>query len=150
MDEILQLRDFLETQRYDDALMLIGEMEEIALDDKLHKISSYAVVLLIHLIKQVVEQRTTRSWDNSIRNALEEIAYVNKRRKSGGYFASTNDLQEILEYRFNAALRKAADEAFEGKRTEEELSAMFDKKMLLERALRLILDEQSKQCPTSN
>jgi Domain of unknown function DUF29 len=142
MEEILQLRDYLETQRYGDALSLIGEMEEMALDDKLHKISSYAVVLLVHLIKQAVEQRTTRSWDNSIRNSVEEIAYVNKRRKSGGYFATTEDVREILNYRFKTALRKAADEALEGKATEAQLEALLDKEILLEKALCLILDEQ--------
>jgi hypothetical protein len=144
MEEILELRQHLEAHRYDEAMMLIGEMEEMALDDKLHKISSYAIILLIHLIKQAAEQRTTRSWDNSIRNAVEEIAYVNKRRKSGGYFATPQDLQEILEYRFKTALRKASDEAFEGKMTEAELEKLFDKNALLEKALRLILDEQQQ------
>ncbi len=41
-------------------------------EDKIHKIRSYAIILLIHLIKQEAEQRTTRSWDCSIYSAREQ------------------------------------------------------------------------------
>ncbi len=61
MDEILQLREFIETQRYQDALLLIGEMEEMAKEDKINKLYNYCVILLIHLIKHT---------PNSIRHAL--------------------------------------------------------------------------------
>jgi hypothetical protein len=37
----------------------------------------------MHLIKQQAENRTTRSWEVSIRNFVREIQRENKRRKSG-------------------------------------------------------------------
>lgn len=51
---------------------------------KSNKIGSCMRVLLIHLIKQTAEQRSTRSWDAAIHAALRQIARTHKRRKSGG------------------------------------------------------------------
>jgi hypothetical protein len=138
MDEILELRQCIEEGRYDDALLIIDEMEEMAKDDKLNKIYSYAVVLLIHLIKQHAEQRTTRSWDISIRNASEDILRVNKRRKADGNYATGDDLREILSDAFPQALRRASQEAFEGRYDEAQLATMIDQKRLLDEAFTLI------------
>ena len=130
MDELLELRQYIETERYSDALLLIGEMEEMAKEDKLNKISSFTVILLIHLIKQAAEKHTTRSWDTSIRISLFEIAKTNKRKKSGGFYADTEDFREIINESYPIALRRASDEAFEGGFSENELEAMFDKDAL--------------------
>ena len=40
-------------------------------------------VLLLHLMKQAIEHRTTKSWDVSILNACDQIRRLNKRRKAG-------------------------------------------------------------------
>ena len=61
MEEILELRQHLEAHRYEEAMMLVEEMDEMAKDDKITHISSFAEIILIHLIKQSVERRTTRS-----------------------------------------------------------------------------------------
>jgi plasmid stability protein len=138
MDEILELRACMEAGRYDDALLIINEMEEMAKDDKLNKIYSYAVVLLLHLAKQHAEKRTTRSWDLSVRNATEDIQRVNKRRKADGTYAASDELREILADALPQALRRAAQEAFEGRYDETELAAMLDQKRLLDEAFALI------------
>ena len=85
-DELHALRQAIEAGDYTQALWLIDEMDEMSRDDKINKIISYMRVLLIHLIKQAVEKRTTRSWDDSIEEALDSIAATNKRRSSGGYY----------------------------------------------------------------
>jgi hypothetical protein len=46
--------------RVTDALQLVEDMTEMSKDDKLNKIFSLGVVLLIHLIKQSAEGRSTR------------------------------------------------------------------------------------------
>ena len=86
MEELLQLRTYIEQGRYADALKLIGEMEEMSKDDKINKIVSFMEILLLHLIKQAAEKRTTRSWNVSINNCLRQIARINKRRRSGGHY----------------------------------------------------------------
>jgi hypothetical protein len=138
MEELLLLRKFLEEKNYDKALEIVGELEEISKEDKLNKIYSYGVILLLHLIKQEVEQRTTRSWEFSIYNASKEIKRVNKRRKSGGYYANEEELKEILTDAFDTAIKKAAIEAVEGLYTDEELRQKVDRDKIQTQALSLI------------
>ena len=126
MDELLELKQYIEAERYDDALLLISEMEEMAKEDKLNKIGSFIVILLIHLIKQAAEKHTTRSWDTSIRASLYEIGKTSKRRKSGGYYAGPSEFNDMIDESYPIALRRASDEAFEGSFSEDELEAMFD------------------------
>ncbi len=142
MEELEQLRTYLETSRYDDALVLIGEMEEMAKDDKLNKIGSFAIVLLLHCIKKHAEKRLTRSWEVSIRNAVREIERANKRRSSGGYYASETDIREILASVYPTALDRASLEVYEGRYDTSELAQMVDRDDIIKQALALILQEQ--------
>ena len=135
MEELLMLRQFIEEQKYDQALELVGELEAMSKEDKLNKIYSYAVILLLHLIKQAAEERITRSWEFSIYNSAKEIKRINKRRKSGGYYADEDELQEILNDAFDTAIKKAAIEAFEGQYTEKELLLRIKPEEIKEQAL---------------
>lgn len=139
MEEIMQLKEYLLEARYDEALLLIDELEEMAKDDKITRISSYAVVLLMHLIKQEVEQRTTRSWDLSIAEALDRIHDSNARRKAHGVYLKTPELRETLETKFGHALRRAAAEIHDGKFTAKELAHVVNKTLITDKALDLIL-----------
>jgi hypothetical protein len=126
MDELNELRAHIEHGRYAEALVLIGEMEEMSRDDKIQKIESFLQVLLVHLIKQQVEGRTTRSWDVSIRNAADAIQRVNKRRRAGGHYLSRDELAEAIDEILPSALRQASLEAFEGRFDDTELAARVD------------------------
>jgi hypothetical protein len=139
MEELLTLRQHLENHDYDAALAIVAELETMSKEDKLNKIYSFAVVLLIHLIKQAAEQRSTRSWEFSIYNATKEIKRINKRRKTGGYYASPEELQEIIEDAFDTALKKAALEAFEGQYTEQELAQKITENEVKSQALQAII-----------
>jgi hypothetical protein len=138
MEELLQLRQLIESQQYDQALKLVDELEEMSKEDKLNKIYSYTVILLLHLIKQEVEKRSTRSWEFSIYNASKQIKRVNKRRKSGGYYAQEAELQEILDDAWETALKKASLEVCEGIYTEQELGKKIDADLIKNKALNLI------------
>ncbi len=138
MEELLELRAYLEQQRYPEALALLAELEEMCREDKINKIRSFAKILLLHLIKRVVEQRTTRSWDLSIWNAVDEIVHINRRRKVGGYYLDTPELQAIMAEAYPAALKRAALETCEGRFDERELAQQVDQAMLQQQALDLI------------
>ncbi len=97
MEELFELRTYIEQGRYQNALTLLGEMEEMSKDDKINKITSYLEILLLHLIKQHVEKRTTKSWNASIRNSLIHIGRTNKRRKAGGCYLSQNEIIEAMK-----------------------------------------------------
>ncbi len=139
MDELLELRQYIEAERYDDALLLISEMEEMAKEDKLNKLSSFIVILLIHLIKQRAERHTTKSWDTSIYASLFEIKKTNKRKKAGGFYAGETEFAEMLEEAYPLALRKASTEAFEGSFDEKELERLIDVDALMNDALNRLL-----------
>ena len=155
MEELLTLRKYIEEKNYLKALELVGELEEMSKEDKLNKIYSYAVILLVHLIKQQAEKRITRSWDVSIDNSVREIKRTNKRRnavlgvspmsdcdkkrrKSGGYYASQEELIETIDEAFEAAIKRAALEAFEGKHDHDELQQMIDVSGVKQAAFNLI------------
>ena len=142
MEELLELRAHIEQGRYAEALALIGEMEEMSRDDKINKIESFLYILLLHLIKQHAEQRTPRSWEVSIRNAVDGVQRVNKRRKAGGYYLSPIELEESIEEIFPAALRQASLEAFEGQYDDITLATQFDFHQVKQQALQIVLDAQ--------
>lgn len=138
MEELLELRRYIEEKNYDKALEIVGELEEMSKEDKINKIYSYTVILLIHLIKQEVEKRTTRSGDVSIRNSVREINRVNKRRKSGGYYANDQELLDILNEAMPAAIDRASLEVREGLYEALDLMSLFDNNLIIERAFALI------------
>ena len=144
MEELLELRQHITQKRYTEALELIAELEEMSREDKINKIYSYAVILLLHLIKQSAEQRTTRSWELSIRETTRQIARTNTRQKAGGVYLDTAGLQDVLADAYLSALERAALEAFEGRYEEDELAAKVNQEQVERHALELILTQQER------
>lgn len=138
MNELEELRKRILDQDYIGALKIVDELDEMSLDDKLNKIYSYMVILLIHLIKQEAEQRTTKSWDRSIDNSVDKINLINKRRKAGGYYANKETLNEITTEAYPKALKEASYEAFEGKYNVRELSELVDSDSIKTKAIALL------------
>jgi hypothetical protein len=143
MEELYELRTYLEQGRYPEALILLGEMEEMSYNDQVNKISSFVEILLLHLIKQRAERRSTRSWDVSIQNSIQKIVSINKRRKSGGYFLRPDELAELIAESYQNALRLASLEAFGGVYSPTELAEMVEPTEIEAEALGLILAAQN-------
>ena len=135
MEELLELRKNIKSGNYKKALEIVDELEAMSKEDKLEKIYSYTIILLLHLIKQEAEKRTTKSWEVSIKNSIERINRINKRRKSGGYYAQKEDLQEIIDAAALPALRNASLEAFEGECSEQEILEMIDLDLIKNKTL---------------
>ena len=138
MEELWELRQHLEAGDYSAALQVLDEMDEMGRKDTIYKIQSFMEILLIHLIKQRAEQRTTRSWELSIRTSCHRIHRLNKRRKTTGWFLTSAELHEALDEVYDDAMDRAAFEAFEGQHTTSELAAMVNRQELLTQALALI------------
>ena len=141
MEELLTLKDLLHQGKVSEALELVEELEEMSKSDKLNKIFSYGVILLLHLIKKAAEHRTTKSWETSIFNAVKQIQRTNGRYKSKGTYLSPEELEETLQDAYALALKRAALEAFEGVYEAEDLSAMVDRSTVIASAMALILDK---------
>jgi hypothetical protein len=96
----------------------------------------------MYIIKQEAEQRTTRSWDLTIRNAVRQIARVNKRRKSGGTYLEEAELREIIAEVYQPALERAALETFEGRYDDQELGQKLSRAGIEQKALELMAAHQ--------
>jgi hypothetical protein len=142
MDELIELRAHIEQGRYAEALVLIGEMEEMSRDEKINKVESFLHILLLHLIKQHAEKRSTRSWEVSIKNAVDGVKRINKRRKAGGYYLTRDELREGIDEIYLASLRQASLEAFEGRYSDTELATKISEDGVKEEALRMVLAVQ--------
>ncbi|RCJ14701.1 hypothetical protein A6S26_10505 [Nostoc sp. ATCC 43529] len=143
MEELLTLKDLLVQGDIQAALIIVEELEEMSRNDIIKTIRSYAVILLLHLIKQQAENRTTRSWEVSIRNSIREIQRENKRRKAGGYYLTQEELRETLEEAYLNAIDEASLEVEEGRYEVQELEKLVNAKEIINNALSLILPEES-------
>ncbi|WP_413163783.1 DUF29 family protein [Capilliphycus salinus ALCB114379] len=141
MEEILQLKELLLKGDIQGSLAIVNELEEMSRDDIINNIRSYAVILLIHIIKQQAEHRTTRSWDVSIRNSILEIRAKNKRRKSGGVYLPPEELLNTLKEAYPQAINKASLEVEEGRFEPEQLEQLVGRDEMLNQAMQLILTE---------
>ncbi|MEQ9484818.1 DUF29 family protein [Coleofasciculus sp. F4-SAH-05] len=139
MEELLEIKSLLLKGDTQGALAIIEELEEMSRDDKINNISSYGVILLLHLIKQQAENRTTRSWDVSIRNSVRQIQTKNKRRKAGGYYLTPEELRLALEEAYPTAIDQASLEVEEGRYEPEELAQKVNQESIINQALALIV-----------
>ena len=142
MEELLTLKSLLLKGDIQGALALADELEEMSRDDKISNIRSYAVILLLHLIKQQVESRTTRTWDVSIRNSASAIQSKNKRRKSGGFYLEPEELRLALQEAYLAAINTASLEVEEGRYEPGELEQLVNIEEILNRAMALISPQE--------
>ena len=135
MEELLDLKQLLLQGDIKGSLALVEDLEEMGRKAIIDKIRSYAIILLLHLIKQQAENRTTKSWDVSIRNSIREIINTNKRRKAGGYYVPSEELKEILVAAYPNALDLASLEVASGSYEPEELAKMVNQDEIIEFAL---------------
>ena len=142
MEELLTLKELLLKGNVPEALAIVEELEEMSRKDIIKTIRSYAVVLLLHLIKQQAENRTSRSWEVSIRNSVREIQRENKRGKAEGYYLSTEELLETLEEAYLNAIDQASLEVEEGRYEPEKLEQLVNREEILNRAIALILPQE--------
>jgi hypothetical protein len=143
MEELLMLKELLHEGKVLEALDLVEELEEMSKSDKLNKIFSYGIILLLHLIKQGAEKRSTRSWETSIFNSVKQIQRTNQRPNGKGFYLQDDELLETLQDAYESALRKAALEAFEGRYTADELGNFVNQNEVIQEAMDLILGREN-------
>ena len=142
MEELFELKDLLLKGDISGAIAIVEDLEEMSKNDIINAVRSYAVILLLHLIKQQAENRTTRSWEVSIRNSVRETQRRNKRRKAAGYYLASEELVETLGEAYLNAIDEASLEVEEGRYESEELEQLVNKEEILNRALALVLPSE--------
>lgn len=136
--ELIDLRSSILEGRYSDALAIVDELESMSKKDILRKIKAFLKILLIHLLKNQVEQRLTSSWAVSIRNAILEIYELNVKENKTSYYIKSDEWETLIEEVIENAIADASEEVLEGKYTRSQLSEMLDKLQLMERAIELL------------
>ena len=143
MEELLELKALLLKGDIKGSLAIVEDLEDMSKNGIISTIRSYAVILLLHLIKQQAENRTTRSWDVSIRNSVREIQRQNKRRKAAGYYLSDQELTDTLNDAYLNALDAASLEVEAACYQSEQIEAIIDKNKLISDAFLLIKNVSS-------
>ncbi|WP_228042799.1 DUF29 domain-containing protein [Desmonostoc muscorum] len=118
--------------RYADALAIVDELEGMSKKAVLRQIKSFVRILLIHLIKNQLEERLTNFWAASIRNAIREIKEVNVKENKTSYYISLDEWENLIEEEVvEDAIADASEEVMNGKFTRSQLSAMLNKNQII-------------------
>lgn len=144
--ELIELRQSILEHRYDDALEIIDDLEEMSKQATLRKIEAFLVRLCIHLIKNKIEQRLTNSWIASISDSVIQIAKLNIKANQKSYYIKADDWSEYLEEAVAIAIRPASAEIFAGTLKPSQVSQRLNRETLINIAQQ-ILDLTYKYYP---
>ncbi len=136
--EIIDLKKSIIEGRYTDALLIVEELEGMSKKAILRQIKSFLRILLIHLIKNQVEQRLTNSWASSIRNSIREIQDLNLKDNQTSYYINLDEWETWLEDEIEAAIRDASNEVMNGAYSPFQLLEIVDKTLIITHAQQLL------------
>jgi len=75
------------------------------------EIASQLVRLAAHLIKVIIYEHTTTSWEQTIEDAVTSIRMANTRRKCSGVYFSIKEMKHLLAAKWVPALSWVAGES---------------------------------------
>ena len=136
--ELIDLRNSILEGRYADALEIVDELDWMSKKATLRSIKSFLVRMIIHLIKNQVEQRLTNSWIASISDSIVQIQDLNLHDNKTSYYVKRDEWELMLENALAAAIRPASVEVLNGKLKPSQLSQMIDKSQIVTTAQQLL------------
>ena len=136
--ELIDLRTSILEGRYADALAIVDELEGMSKQAILRNIESFLVRMLVHLIKNQIEQRLTNSWVASISDSLRQIQKLNLKENKTSYYIKQDEWEPFLEEAIEAAIRPASVEVLDGAYNSFQLSELVDRREIMMTAQRLL------------
>ncbi|MEH2329793.1 hypothetical protein [Nostoc sp.] len=136
--ELIDLRTCIQEGRYADALVIVDELEGMSKQAILRNIQAYLRILLIHLIKNQLEQRLTGSCAAYIRNSLIEIKKLNLKDNKKSSYINFNEWDTYIEDEIEVAVRDASVELLNGMYNEFQLTEMVDRNQIIHTALKFL------------
>jgi len=136
--ELTDLRNSIIKGRYDEALLIVDELEGMSRQAILRQIKSFLVRMLIHLIKNQIEQRLTNSWVASISDSVVQIKYLNLQDNKTSYYVKLDEWELMLEEAISAAIRPASVEILNGRLKPSQVTNMIDKPLLIQTGKQLL------------
>lgn len=161
IQELIDLRQSIIEGRTDNALEIIDDLESMSQEHILQKIESFLVGLLVHLIKNNVEQRLTNYCVASMRHSLLKIQRLNLKANQTSYYINQADWDVYLEDAFEDAIFEACIEVSEGAYKPRQLKEVVEKNEVLnvankwlfltyvcsKEALRNVINEEFSKLP---
>jgi hypothetical protein len=148
--ELIDLRTSILEGRYADALAIVDELEGMSKQAILRNIESFLVRMLVHLIKNQIEQRLTNSWVASISDSLRQIQKLNLKENKTSYYIKQDEWEPFLEEAIEAAIRPASVEVMDGAYNSFQLSELVDRTeimMTAQKLLDLTYEHSAKMLP---
>jgi hypothetical protein len=150
VQELIDLRQSIVEGRYQDALDIVDELEGMGKQAILRNIESFLVRLLIHLIKNQLEQRLTNSWAASISDSIVQIKKLNLKDNKKSYYIKQNEWLPYLEEAIEIAIRPVSIEVQSGSLKPAQISAQINRDDLIkisQKLINLIYEYPVKQLP---
>ncbi len=148
--ELIDLRNSILEGRYEDAFIIIDELEDMSKKSILRNIMSFLIILMIHLIKNQIEKRLTNSWIASISNSVIEIQSLNLKDNLRSYYIKQDEWNDYLEEAIERAIRPASVEVMDGKLKAAAISAQISRKYIIQishQLLSLTYQYSAKELP---
>ena len=135
--ELIDLKTSILEGRYEDALVIVDELEGMSKQAILRNIQSF-LVRLVHLIKNKIEQRLTNSWVASISDSIRQIKKLNLKDNKTSYYINSNEWHSYLEEAIEAAIRPASVEVLEGQLKPRQVYERINRSQLIEISQKLL------------
>ena len=148
--ELLDLKLSIVEGRYEDALEIVDELEEMSKQAILRNIESFLTRLMVHLIKNQLEKRLTNSWVASISDSVLRIKKLNLQGNKVSYYIDSDEWLLLLEEAVEAAIAPTSVEVLNGQLNSIQLSERIDRKLVITAAqtlLYLTYQYSSKELP---
>lgn len=138
VQELIDLKENILAGRYTEALAIVDELEWMSKQAILRNIESFLVRLLIHLIKNQVEERLTNSWVASIVDSIRQINKLNLKDNQTSFYIKQDEWVEFLKDAFEGAIAPASTEIEQGKYNPIKLKQIINKDEVLKVAQSLL------------
>ncbi|MCY7275130.1 MAG: DUF29 family protein [Phormidesmis sp. CAN_BIN44] len=148
--ELIDLRSSILEGRYDDALLLVDELEGMSKQAILRNIELFLVRMLVHLIKNQLEERLTNSWVASIADSILQIKKLNLKDNRTSHYIKIDEWELFLEEAIEAAIAPASVEVLNGRSNPIQVSEHVDRALLIlasQKLLNLTYQHSTKELP---
>lgn len=146
--ELIDLRNSILQGRYADALAIVDELDWMSKKATLRNIKSFLVRMLIHLIKNQIEQRLTNSWAASISDSVIQIQDLNLQDNKTSYYINSDEWETMIAQAFESAIRGASVEVLDGRVSPFYLSKLVDRNQVILMAQQLLaMTDETSELP---
>ncbi|MCL1466469.1 hypothetical protein [Argonema galeatum] len=125
--ELIDLRTSILEGRYVDALAIVDDLEGMSKQSILANIQSFLDRMMMHLIKNQVDQRLTNYRAASIADSIIRIKRLNTKENKTSYYLKADEWDEIIEESLKAAIIAASVEVFNGELSPNQLSELVER-----------------------